>query len=296
MNSTAHKEETTVARTRAKQQLAAAYRAEPVVEKANRHVELAAATEEQIYIAEWKNGEEAYNELCQLVSSAISDCYGDLEESLAAYVADGRVSLTSLVSTEVHSAHLNIDPRHRARSLLSTKLSKDKRFCKDRHVIAAHIERAAYNATISCCEESEDSYLRQWDSEIFVSIYSARIGAVAVNIDSSGTVASVCTSIGVSSLGSTWALDQLAAGNYSPEQLGSMTESELCPAASQAERDIVTLRLEQKVKERISRLFKCPRCRERNHTYRQVQIGASDEPATIMCTCKTCGENFEGHN
>jgi DNA-directed RNA polymerase subunit M/transcription elongation factor TFIIS len=93
----------------------------------------------------------------------------------------------------------------------------------------------------------------------------------------------------------TWALDRLASGVWPPEDLGAMSAAELCPRAGQAERDEVRRRLDQKVCEKTSALFACPRCHKRNHTYRQVQIGSGDEPSTFMCTCKECGNNYEGY-
>jgi hypothetical protein len=158
----------------------------------------------------------------------------------------------------------------------------DDATCRDH---AARAERGCYNAAISHCAEAP--YKRQWDSPMFLNVYSARCGLVAANIDPAGAVVR-------DTRGGTWALDQLASGAWAPELLGSKTAAELCPQAGASERDEVQRRLNQKVDEKTSALFTCPRCHRRNHTYRQVQIGGGDEASTFMCTCKVCGQNYEG--
>ena len=230
-----------------------------------------------------------YSGLCR----ALPEPYGDfLEATLAAQVADGRIELASVATAAVYEAHAEVGPRQRARALFYDVLAQDSRFdsAEDgmRREYATQIERGCYNAAISRCISSADSYCRQWDSRMFVSVYSARCGLVSANIDPAGTVVR-------SVEGGSWALDRLASGAWSPEALGAMSATELCPQAGKAERDAVLHRLNQKVEEKTSSLFACPRCHKRNHTYRQIQIGSGDEPSTFMCTCKECGENYEGY-
>ncbi len=225
-----------------------------------------------------------YSGLCK----ALPAPYGDfLEAPLALWLKEGKMSVDEVITPKVYKAHLSIDPRKRCSSLFYAILAQDARFDENkRRDFAARIERGCYNATIQQCTNSDDSYQRHWENDMFVNVYSGRCGLVSANIDPTGTVAL--------SVGGTWALDRLAAEEWQPEALGAMTENELCPQAGKAERDVVAHRLNQKVDEKTSTLFACPRCHKRNHTYRQVQIGAGDEPSTFMCTCKECGENYEG--
>jgi hypothetical protein len=203
----------------------------------------------------------------------------------------GRAPRAGAGTAEVYEAHAEVGPRQRARALFYSVLARDPRFDsaadKVRREYACQIERGCYNATIGRCVSSADSYRRQWDSRMFVSVYSARCGLVSANIDPAGTVVR-------SVEGGSWALDRLASGAWCPEALGAMSATELCPQAGKAERDSVMRRCNQTIEEKTSSLFACPRCHKRNHTYRQLQIGASDEISTFMCTCKECGENYEG--
>jgi hypothetical protein len=221
---------------------------------------------------------------------AIPEPYGDfLESTLAEHIADGRLAPAEAATAAVYDAHHSIEPRQKIRALFYSILAQDPRFDGERlRDYASRIERGCYNAAIQRCIDSADSYRRQWDSPMFVAVYSGRAGLVSDNTDPSGTVIKNVE-------GGSWALDRLAEGIWQPESLGGMSASELCPLAGKSERDTVNKRINQKIAEKTSALFACPRCHKRNHTYRQVQIGAGDEPSTFMCTCKECGENYEGY-
>lgn len=39
-------------------------------------------------------------------------------------------------------------------------------------------------------------------------------------------------------------------------------------------------------------LYRCPRCKAKDHTYREVQKRAIDEPSSIKCVCNVCGMRF----
>lgn len=39
-------------------------------------------------------------------------------------------------------------------------------------------------------------------------------------------------------------------------------------------------------------LYKCPRCKARKHTYREVQTRSIDEPKSVKCICLVCGMKF----
>lgn len=39
-------------------------------------------------------------------------------------------------------------------------------------------------------------------------------------------------------------------------------------------------------------IYKCPRCKERKHTYTEKQRRSLDEPSSIICVCLVCGMKF----
>ena len=39
-------------------------------------------------------------------------------------------------------------------------------------------------------------------------------------------------------------------------------------------------------------LYQCPRCKAREHSYKEIQTRCLDEPKTIKCICLVCGMKF----
>ena len=74
-----------------------------------------------------------------------------------------------------------------------------------------------------------------------------------------------------------------------PADVGKMTEEELCPEASKAVREGISLQRQQKIKVIESSIFKCRHCGGRKVTYRQCQTRSADEPPDIVVDCTMCG-------
>lgn len=239
-----------------------------------------------------------YWDAYQGLSRALGQPHGPgLMDTLAAALLKGEISPARAADPEVYQAHQYITVRPRMQGKLCgilaaaaktshPRLADPEAFPGGCQAMAKSIEKGVYNRAVRHCEESEDGYERSWSCPMFVAIYSARLGAVFANLDPQSAVARTT--------GGFWLLDRLAEKDLSPDQLGGLSEAELCPPASAACRLQIELRQSQKVTEKESTMFRCPRCKERRHTYRSVQIGSGDEASTFMCTCLNCGENFEG--
>ena len=87
-------------------------------------------------------------------------------------------------------------------------------------------------------------------------------------------------------------LDQLRDRCITPEQLGSLTADDICPAASEHERTIINLRSQQKIQPNVSRFYRCPNCGVRECTYHTQQTRSLDEAMTIFCHCIKCNHRF----
>lgn len=232
-----------------------------------------------------------YGALHARVREQLAERWGDfLEETLGQALLGGRITPAELLETAeaAGASGTSADPRKQYRALFYACLAEAEPDDGRRRELARGLERGCYNAAIDRCKKSENAYRRNWDAPMFLSVYSSRCGIVYNNIRPGGIVARGCGAH------IPWALERLIAGDWDAETLGAMTEAELCPAATAADRREIDLRLRQKVVQKTSTLFACPRCKQRKHTYRQVQIGAADEPSTFMCTCVECGENFQG--
>ena len=110
---------------------------------------------------------------------------------------------------------------------------------------------------------------------------------IAYNLDPEGIIARDYGTYGMDQIFSQqWDLNKIA-------QFGSET---LCPASVKKEQDELYVRTNQTIHQKVSQLYKCPQCKQRQCTYREVQTRGLDEAATIFCTCILCGFSFTGHN
>lgn len=180
---------------------------------------------------------------------------------------------------------VNNNPRMQITKLFASLIyqyKSDKIFALE---TAKTIEKSCYNAIIKNSKQSEDPPCRQWDSPIFIEIYSNRCGIIYNLLDPK--------SISSKTYGSTL-LQQVLDETIDIKEIGFKTERELCPQATQKERDEIAIRSEQHVIEKESNLFRCPNCKERRVTYREVQLRALDEAPDYLCKCLNCKHRFKG--
>jgi hypothetical protein len=177
------------------------------------------------------------------------------------------------------------DPRRVYRALFIRLLMGGHPAYADRAAAAetaAALERGCYNTAI---ERGSERYHigASWARPAFVEYYSEVCGALVSHLDPAGQ-SSREYGAGL--------LCDLAEGKVAPAELGAWPASRYCPAANAAAEAEVAARKAQKVEEKASNLFSCPHCRERNCTYVSVQTRSADEPATMVCTCLSCGKGF----
>jgi len=180
------------------------------------------------------------------------------------------------------------DPREEIRRMLLRTLLLTPAYAADRERALSHaakIEQGCYNAAVRTSKGAEDPPRRQWDSEGFVSIYSDRCGAINGLLDP-GTEANRVYAAGV--------VSRLLSGELRPEALGGMSVRELCPKATEAEREEIATRQSQKVVIKESVLFMCPFCKERRCEYETVQRRGPDEAPDYLCLCLACHRKFNG--
>lgn len=172
------------------------------------------------------------------------------------------------------------DPRRRVRAEIYAVLSAhDFDSVED---LTKEIESACFNSVIHRCQ-SIDSVVRLWENITFIQIYSTRAAAIIANLRLGGSVPDAS----VRRLAA-----QLKSGEVTAEQLGSMAEHEMCPEASHAERQTISIRSKQTVKKRENTMYRCPKCRKPATSVTEAQLGAADEGNTVLCECE-CGMRFQ---
>lgn len=205
------------------------------------------------------------------------------DDILAVQFMQGKITTENILNYNL--SLIDNTPRNQIIKMYTSLLYKhinDKEKVLD---IAKTIEKSCYNAIIINSKQSEDPPCRQWDSPIFMEMYSNRCGIIYNLLDPS----SMSCKIYGSDL-----LEKLINDEVDIKNIGFKNEKELCPQATQKERDEITIRSEQHVKEKESNLFKCPNCKERRVTYREVQLRALDEAPDYLCLCLNCKHRFKG--
>ncbi len=140
---------------------------------------------------------------------------------------------------------------------------------------ATEMERSCFNdAVISCIQDGID----RWFTNLpFVGRYSANCYKLIANLDPQSSVAS------------DYLITQIIDGKIDPTQIVSMTSYELCPCASQREHDEIELRMSQHIEEKVSRRYRCPKCKENRTIPHEYPGRAADEAACHSIECITCG-------
>jgi DNA-directed RNA polymerase subunit M/transcription elongation factor TFIIS len=87
-------------------------------------------------------------------------------------------------------------------------------------------------------------------------------------------------------------MDQILEGNVDPAHISSLENYDLCPDASQAERDEIDIRKKIKVDIKISKAYKCGKCGNDETTIRKFQGRAADEDNTLSIKCMSCGHTW----
>jgi DNA-directed RNA polymerase subunit M/transcription elongation factor TFIIS len=70
------------------------------------------------------------------------------------------------------------------------------------------------------------------------------------------------------------------------------TMQEYFPIAYEKEVDIINKKREQKIKIKVSTMFRCPQCKTNKCEYTPAQRRALDEPTGVDCRCLNCGYEF----
>lgn len=217
------------------------------------------------------------------------------DEITAILLHSGRMTAANVVETGL-SPPEEPEPREVIRRLfLKTLIGASPAFASDRHralETARMIELSCFNAAVRASKESENPPRRQWDSPAFVDIYSTRCGTIAAHLNPASAPSQAYK-------GEVRLIDRLlgeSGGHLSPEDLGDLSEKDLCPAATAKERAEISMRAEQKVVEKESNLFRCPHCGERRCTYIEVQRRSLDEVPDYPCRClnPACKRRFMG--
>lgn len=154
-----------------------------------------------------------------------------------------------------------------------TSLPKDRQ-----DTIIRRLERDCYNKTVDIC--IRDGVDRLWTEKRFRDRYSSECYRIISNLDQT------------SSVQSQYLVDQILEGSVDPANIAALSNFDLCPQASQVERDEIDRRRNVKVEVKVSRAYTCGKCGKCETTVREFQGRAADEGASLSIHCVGCGHTW----
>jgi DNA-directed RNA polymerase subunit M/transcription elongation factor TFIIS len=135
------------------------------------------------------------------------------------------------------------------------------------------IEKGIYNKAID--DVLAAGFKNDWNTQEFIEIYSEHIYRIAAELRHEAVAAAVA------SMSAPVAF-----------KLAAMPTECINAAAVRQEMAIIELRNEQKVDKKYSTSVLCRNCGSARVEFREVQIRAADEPATIKYSCDDCGKRW----
>jgi len=150
-------------------------------------------------------------------------------------------------------------------------------------IMSRKLEQGIYNSTIDKCNQR--GFHPMWINPQFNELYICKYKTVYTNLD----IDSYVKNIGL--------VDKITSGELTPERIAFLKPSELFPEKWMAILD------EELTKDKImsegggskTSFFPCPKCKEHNASYYQLQTRSADEPMTVFFTClnKKCGNMWK---
>lgn len=147
--------------------------------------------------------------------------------------------------------------------------------------IARRLERGCYNKTVAEFTTLHGDL--SWENQQFLQYYSSVAAKLAINLDAE------------SSLQSDYLIEYIKEAT-DLTTVADMSSVEINPMASKEERDMIDIRLQQKVEEKYTTRYRCGKCRKQKCSYREVQIAAADESCSYSLTCLECGHAWVTKN
>ena len=146
---------------------------------------------------------------------------------------------------------------------------------------AAELEMAIYNATVRA--QGEAGQDATWNDS-FQGAYRRLAAAVAGNLTREKGYSN----------GNTDLLDRVLRGELDIKTVADMRPSSMRPSVFEG-LDTMTERLSKATLRNtgaVSTLFECPKCKERNCSYTELQTRSADEGTTIFLFCHTCSTQW----
>ena len=144
------------------------------------------------------------------------------------------------------------------------------------------IEQSIYNYTINKCINR--LIIPTWDNDMFNTIYFNKSISIFTNLFKKSYVKNYNL------------IDKVKKNQLDLKNIAFLEPFELFPEKYQ---DIIEEKIKREqiiknaIKQSATNQFKCPRCKQCQATYVQVQTRSADEPMTTFITCQVCGKQWK---
>lgn len=146
---------------------------------------------------------------------------------------------------------------------------------------AVKIERSIYNHTCRWCTENNiEAYEDSWE---VINFYNEKVYNICVNLDPESELNG----------GKSYLMDKLINGELKPKELITLTTEQLNPDKNKKLIELINTKKQQKIVEKTTDIYKCPKCKERETVAREVQLNGLDEATHTHVRCVKCQHEWK---
>lgn len=163
-------------------------------------------------------------------------------------------------------------------NLIHKKLNEIEFISDNKINIAIEIERGCFGSVIDKCKLSPEAYVRDWENNNFVNMYSSRCAIILSKIEKNSFM-----------------IKKLISGEWKSGDIGYKTADELDPESSAETKELIEKRRQIKVIQKESNMYKCPKCGQRKHTPpfgKQTRSLDEEQTQFVTCLVSQCGHKF----
>lgn len=161
--------------------------------------------------------------------------------------------------------------------------------------IAELIELGIYNHAV---EKIFERHLQiDWTDWRFSETYSNIAYNVKINLDPNSSVnANHDEKTRTFLVSAMYAFHERSDDALTPESLGAASSVDLNPLINQVYLEEISLREQQKIEMKFSKMYRCGRCKKSKTRIREIQSASLDEGSTLFITCIACGNRWRQYS
>lgn len=147
-----------------------------------------------------------------------------------------------------------------------------------RDELAMGLELSCFNKTLDIC--TKKNIYKNWTEYEFILTYARETNRIISNIDMN------------SCIDNSTIIESIFNGTIVPTNIAYMSSRDLLPCKYILIEDQIYIRKQQKIEEKTSMMYRCPKCSHKETSTVPQQLRSLDEGANIRAMCKNCGHSW----